>query len=181
MHLQTSPNSFFRFFALYRQQQTPLILFCLLMTAPVWADNVDKISSSKNKTSIQTSETSLQAKGVKKSAQINSLKHRKKYMQTITADPDDFELDNVSQVQSSSVKKTRGKKEINWDINMQQNNPLLSGLSFNQFEKSLQENYFVTFALYSKLNPTSKNMVYQSYRNKPTIEDVTESISQLMK
>lgn len=113
--------------------------------------------------------------------QIDSMQHRQEYMDTITADDDDFNLNDISSVKSSSITDKETKKEVNWDINSQQNKTLVPGLTFIQFESSLQNNYFVAFSLYNKMDPVSRNMVYQSYLKRPNIEDVTKVIFDLTK
>lgn len=118
---------------------------------------------------------------------IDSVEDRKKYMESIMANPDDFELDNVSTVSTSNIKssttatKKNNTEKINWDFKQQRNETLQPRLSRKQFEKNLQANYFVAFALYSKLDPVAKNMVYQSYLKKPDIDSVTKTIGDLSK
>ncbi|MCW9025243.1 MAG: hypothetical protein OQK73_11285 [Gammaproteobacteria bacterium] len=88
------------------------------------------------------------------------------------ANPDDFELDNVSTMQTKSISKSeqqnvkKAPAKVNWNHSTQQNETLLPGLLLEKFEQRLRANYFVTFALYSNLDPVAKNMVYQSYLKK---------------
>jgi hypothetical protein len=165
-------------------------------TTPVFAigyenELADEADTTSVKTSqAKTSKTKTQKKTAKKhtqAPQIDSVENRKQYMETIMANPDDFELDNVSTMQTQSIskqKKQNVKKapaKVNWDHSVQQNDTLRPGLVRKKFEQSLQANYFVAFALYNNLDPVAKNMVYQSYLKKPDIDSVTKTIGDLSK
>ena len=89
---------------------------------------------------------------------------------------------SIDEISSTGDKPaSANEKPSNWDIKKQGLGRLLPQLSQPDFEESLKLNFFATHILYRRLDPTSKNMVYQAYLKNPDIKHVRTTIGNLSK
>lgn len=110
------------------------------------------------------------------------------YLQMLEGEASDLELDQSSQLHSDDIgqkirkKRLTGKRFFS-SIMVVDADALPRGLSHEEFEVMLEQNFFGTYVFYEKLKSTDKRTVYFRYSKAETtdLETVRKDIVDLIK
>ncbi|MCW8919789.1 MAG: hypothetical protein OQL08_13365 [Gammaproteobacteria bacterium] len=73
------------------------------------------------------------------------------------------------------------ESELNWSHKKQGlSDGLQSGLTHEEFEQSLRDNYYGSFLFYEKLSPWNKKQVYKTYVESNDVEKIRREIKKRM-
>ena len=104
------------------------------------------------------------------------------YLTGLSAEADDTKVDASSAISTQALKEsvqTKNNKEEHWSIQSQNLGSLRPSLKWKEFESILKDSYFASYIFYTKLDPTSKNLVYKDYKIKPDIKHIRAKIISL--
>lgn len=99
------------------------------------------------------------------------------YIEGLEAEADGASVDGLSAVDPEPPPPDESAK---WHHQSQGLGGLLPGLGAAEFEASLRRNYYGSYMFYSRLDPMSKKLVYETYTQEPNIEVVRQKILSLL-
>jgi len=169
--------------------KTTCWLFCLIFAEslffPALATAADPIDSATSKSRVsrntQSSVVSAPVSAKPKVMTSSTNKSTNAYVNSLMDEAEDLKVDDRGSITEKESRTTNERTDATWNYDEQSLGTCVPGLSHVEFEKNLKRNYFGTYALYQKLDPVAKSMVFKSYQEDPNIEHITKVISELVK
>ena len=151
-----------------------ILTFILCTSVVVAADYMDELNSEAGGSKVTKAKKKQSARApepVKKNPDI--------YVDSLADEAGGLSVDNSGSVKETDIRKIEETTDPNWNYDNQTLGTCKKGLSHPDFEVCLRHNYFVSFMLYSKLNPVAKSMVYKDYQSDPDIKHINKVITTL--
>lgn len=108
-------------------------------------------------------------------------KSKSTYVNSLMDEAEDLTVDSTGSVEESELLKIEKTTDASWNYDEQALETCEPGMSHAEFENNLKRNYFGTYSLYQKLDPTAKSLVFKAYQKDSKIEHITKVISELVK
>ncbi len=107
------------------------------------------------------------------------------YLKSLEGEASELSLDNETREDQQKDSLSKRVKTFGLDLKDQKGGAALSefvpGLSLQQFELVLKNNYMGSYLFYKRLSADNKEQVYGFYENNPDLQKVRDKILQINK
>ena len=151
-----------------------VVAYLLSFTSAIATDYMDELNSESGGSKVTSSKNKQPARKpepVKKNEAI--------YVDSLADEAGSLAVDNLGSVKEKDIRKIEETVDPSWNYDKQTLGTCVKGLSHPDFEICLRNNYFVSFMLYSKLDPVAKTMVFKDYQSDPDIKNINKVITKL--